>query len=77
MAAEEPHQQLDLFGERTSTLKGLNDRPFEEDTSAANGASIAMLAEFEIRSVLLTGMPTPSSPQAPPIGHRTEGQPSW
>jgi hypothetical protein len=55
MAAEEPHQQLDLLGERTSTLKGLSDRPFEEDTSTANGASIAMLAEFEIRSVLLTG----------------------
>jgi len=55
MAAEEPHQEPDRLGEKDIDIERLADRPFEEDASAANGASIAMLAEFENRSLLLSG----------------------
>ncbi len=36
-------------------LRSLADAPVRKDTSAANGSSIALLAEFDSRSVLLAG----------------------
>jgi beta-lactamase superfamily II metal-dependent hydrolase len=55
----------DLLGEHPLDFAKLAGRPFRPDHSEANGASIAMLAEFEGRSLLLTGdaHPTVLAPQ--------------
>ena len=53
--AESPPEPSDLLGDERLDLQELANRPFSPDRSEANGASIAMLAEFEQRSVLLTG----------------------
>jgi hypothetical protein len=45
----------DLLGAHPIEPEELAAEPFEEDPSAANGASIAMLAEVEGKTLLLTG----------------------
>jgi hypothetical protein len=45
----------DLLGDHPIDPGELAGEPFEEDSSEANGASIAMLAEFEGTALLLTG----------------------
>jgi hypothetical protein len=55
VAAEEPAVQPDILGERPMAPEDLARQPFREDPSEANGASIAMLAEFEGKSLLLAG----------------------
>lgn len=55
VAAEQAAAQPDLLGEEPIDPSELADEPYEEDRSEANGASIAMLAEFEGRTLLLTG----------------------
>jgi beta-lactamase superfamily II metal-dependent hydrolase len=55
MAAEEAAAQPDLLGSHPIDPAELAAEPFEEDPSEANGASIAMLAEFEGKTLLLTG----------------------
>jgi hypothetical protein len=53
--AREPSEQPDLLGERPVDLAELAKEPFEGDGSAANGASIAFLAEHDGRRLLATG----------------------
>jgi hypothetical protein len=55
MAAGEPAGHPDLLGEEPLVPEDLALETFQEDQSEANGASIAMLAEFEGKSLLLTG----------------------
>lgn len=55
-AAEEARaRHPDLLGAGALDPAALAGEAFEEDGSAANGSSIAFLAEFDGRSVLLTG----------------------
>jgi hypothetical protein len=54
-AAEAAAAHPDLLGDRPIDLDELAAEPFEEDPSEANGASIAVLAEFRGKAVLLTG----------------------
>lgn len=54
-AAERQEPQPDRLGDRDIDPDELAAEPFEEDGSAANGASIAMLAEFDGKALLLTG----------------------
>ena len=53
--AAEPPEQPDVLGERPVDLEELAEEPFEGDSSAANGASIAFLAEHDGRRLLATG----------------------
>lgn len=53
--AEEPAKQADVLGEEKLEPEALAEEPFVEDDSEANGASIAVVAEFDDRSILLTG----------------------
>jgi hypothetical protein len=53
--AAQPAEQPDVLGERPLNLEELADEPFEGDDSAANGASIAFLAEHDGRRLLATG----------------------
>lgn len=55
VAAEQPSARPDVLGEIPIVPEDLAGEPFEEDPSEANGASIAMLAEFEGKALLLTG----------------------
>jgi beta-lactamase superfamily II metal-dependent hydrolase len=45
----------DILGEETPDPQALAMEPFKPDTSVANGSSIALLAEFDDKSVLLAG----------------------
>lgn len=54
-AAEQYVAQPDLLGDAPFDPAELAEVPYEEDRSEANGASIAMLAEFEEKALLLTG----------------------
>jgi hypothetical protein len=54
-AGERQVAQPDRLGDREIDPDALAAEPFEEDGSAANGASIAMLAEFDGKALLLTG----------------------
>jgi len=51
----EPPEAPDLLGDSSLDLAELAERPFQKDRSAANGASIAVVAELGDRSMLLTG----------------------
>ncbi len=56
LAALERDRRLrpaDALGETLPPVSSLASRPFEEDTAAANGSSIALLAEFEGKRFLL------------------------
>lgn len=53
--AEQAEAQLDRLGDDEIEPEELAAEEFEDDRSEANRASIAMLAEFEGRSLLLTG----------------------
>jgi len=53
--AAEPPRQPDVLGAHAIDPGALAEEPFHSDPSAANGASIAMLMEFDGRSLLLTG----------------------
>ena len=55
VVAEPQPTAPDLLGEHRLDLPDLARRPFRSDHSEANGASIAMLAEYEGKSLLLTG----------------------
>jgi beta-lactamase superfamily II metal-dependent hydrolase len=50
----------DVRGAEAPDVDRLATRPFEEDESAANGSSIALLAEFQGRTVLLSADAFPS-----------------
>jgi len=52
---EEPPPQPDVLGDDKLDPEALAEERFEEDDSEANGASIALVAEFDGRSVVLTG----------------------
>ncbi len=52
--AEEPEAQPDALGEEALDPEALGEEPFEPDTSEANGSSIALLLEYEGKSVLLS-----------------------
>jgi Metallo-beta-lactamase superfamily len=52
---EAPEAAPDVLGEARLDPEELSVEEFQEDDSAANGASIAMVAEFDGRSALLTG----------------------
>jgi hypothetical protein len=54
-AAEQYAAQADLLGDARIDPEELAKVPYEDDRSEANGASIAMLAEFEGKALLLTG----------------------
>jgi beta-lactamase superfamily II metal-dependent hydrolase len=60
IGASEPPEQPDVLGERPLDPEELAAEPFEEDDSKANGSSIALLAEYAGKSVLLTGDAHPS-----------------
>jgi hypothetical protein len=53
--AAAPPPEPDVLGERPVDLEDLAREPFEGDTSVPNGASIALLAEYEGRRLLATG----------------------
>ena len=53
--AEQAEARLDRLGDTELDPDELASEPFEDDRSEANLASIAMLAEFEGSSLLLTG----------------------
>lgn len=55
LEAERAAAQPDLLGDAPIDPSKLAEEPYEEDRSEANGASIAMLAEFEGKTLLLTG----------------------
>jgi hypothetical protein len=55
IGAQAPERLPDVLGDERIDPEALAEEPFEEDDSEANGASIAVLAEFEGRSMLLTG----------------------
>lgn len=52
---EEAEAQPDVLGDDRLDPEALAAEPFVEDGSEANGASIALLAEFDGRALLLTG----------------------
>ncbi|MFC6155634.1 MBL fold metallo-hydrolase [Kribbella jiaozuonensis] len=54
-AADERAKQPDVLGEKPLDPKALAAEPFENDPSEANGSSIAFIAEFDGKSLLLTG----------------------
>lgn len=54
-AEQERARQPDLLGEQKIDPQALAGERFTTDDSEANGASIALLAEFDDKSVLLTG----------------------
>ena len=54
-AGERQEALPDRLGDREIDPEELASEPFEEDGSEANGASIAMLAEFDDKALLLTG----------------------
>jgi hypothetical protein len=54
-AAKERPVRPDRLGDKPLDPEALAETPFVADESAANGSSIAFLAEYENRSVLLTG----------------------
>jgi len=54
-ADPEPEKAPDSLGSQSLDLQELAGRPFRPDRSAANGASIAVLAEHDGKSVLFAG----------------------
>lgn len=55
VAAEKAAAQPDLLGDKPIDPRRLAQESFVEDRSEANGASLAMLAEFAGKKILLTG----------------------
>ncbi len=53
--SEQGPAQPDRLGDKPLDPEALAETPFVEDDSEANGSSIAFLAEYENRSLLLTG----------------------
>lgn len=52
---ERPDLQPDALGPARIDVEALAETPYKPDTGEANGSSIAVLAEYEDKSLLLTG----------------------
>jgi beta-lactamase superfamily II metal-dependent hydrolase len=60
ISAEEPEPGTEIFGSGIPDVEKLAKSPFQEDKAEANGSSIALMAEFGDKRILLAGDAHPS-----------------